>query len=103
MSAQHEITSVLMAAGDGDRGAAQALLPVVYDELHRRAVALMRRERSDHTLQATALVHDAYLALVDRAGISWAGRNHFYALSAQTMRRILVDHARRRGREKRGG
>jgi RNA polymerase sigma-70 factor (ECF subfamily) len=103
MNTHHEITGLLVAAGNGEPGAAQELLPIVYGELHRRAVALMRRERSGHTLQATALVHDAYLELVDRSGISWAGRSHFYALSAQTMRRILVDHARRRARLKRGG
>jgi RNA polymerase sigma-70 factor, ECF subfamily len=75
----------------------------VYDELHRRAQGMMNGERSGHTLQATALVHETYFRLVNQADVTWQGRAHFYAIASQIMRRILVDHARRRRRRKRGG
>ncbi len=79
------------------------MLALVYDELHELAEACMRRERSGHTLQPTALVHEAFLRLVDQTRVDWQGRTHFKAVAAQAMRRLLVDHARGRNREKRGG
>jgi RNA polymerase sigma-70 factor, ECF subfamily len=98
-----DITQMLAAAGNGDARAAQRLAGLVYDELRRRAEALMRREAHGHTVQPTMLVHDAYLKLIQQERASWNDRNHFFAVAAQTMRRILVDHARGRDREKRGG
>ena len=86
------------------RGAsAQDLMPLVYDELRRLAGGYLRRENAGHTLQATALVHEAYEKLVDQTRVDWQGRAHFLAVAAQAMRRVLIDHARRRGRDKRGG
>ena len=79
------------------------MLPFVYTELHRQASRYLRRERSDHTLQATALIHEAYLKLIDQREVEWQNRAHFFAVAAQAMRRILVDYARTRKREKRGG
>ena len=78
-------------------------MPLVYDELRRIARKNLSGQRSDHTLQATALVHEAYLRLVNRKAVNWQGRAHFFALSAQMMRQILVDHARMRNASKRGG
>lgn len=78
-------------------------MPMVYGELHRLARRYLRRERSDHTLQSTALVHEAYLRLVDQKGVQWQNRAHFFAVAAQMIRRILVDHARTHNAEKRGG
>ena len=95
-------TSLLRAWRGGDRGALDQLLPVVYDELAGIAHRALRSERNDHTLQTRALVHEAYLRLVD-ADISFQDRAHFMAVAARTMRRILVDHARARLRDKRGG
>lgn len=86
----------------GDASARDRLVAVVYDELHRLARGMMSRERADHTLQATALVSEAYLQLV-RADVPWEDRGHFYAVAARAMRRILVDWARSKGRQKRGG
>jgi RNA polymerase sigma-70 factor (ECF subfamily) len=103
MTAQEDITQLLLAVSTGDREAAEALLPLIYNELKRRAAALMRREREDHTLQPTALVHDAYLQLVEIQSIDWKGRAHFFAVASQLMRRILVDHARARMADKRNG
>jgi RNA polymerase sigma factor (TIGR02999 family) len=98
------VTRLLNEAGGGDRKAAEELLPLVYAELRALAARNMRRERPDHTLQATALVHEAYLRLVGaRGSVQWEGRLHFFAAAAQSMRRILVENARRRGRLKRGG
>ena len=82
---------------------AEELMPLVYDDLRRRARAFMSRERPGHTLQPTALVHEAYMKLVDQSRVNWRGRTHFFAIGAQAMRRILIDHARGYGREKRGG
>jgi RNA polymerase sigma factor (TIGR02999 family) len=96
------VSGLLRAWGDGDRGALDRLTPIVYDELRRLARLYMRRERPGHSLQATALVNEAYVRLVDYKGMQWQNRAHFFAVSAQLMRRILVDHARRRNR-KRGG
>ena len=87
----------------GSREALDQLLPYVYDELHRQASRYLRRERSDHTLQTTALIHEAYLKLIDQREVEWQNRAHFFAVAAQAMRRILVDYARTRKREKRGG
>jgi RNA polymerase sigma factor (TIGR02999 family) len=79
------------------------LMPLVYDELRRQASRFLRKERAGHTLQTTALIHEAYLKLIGQDNIEWQNRSHFYAIASQAMRRILVDHARTRGREKRGG
>ena len=97
------ITELLRDWGEGNAQAMDELLPQVYDELHRRAAAYLRRERQNHTLQTTALVHEAYLKLVDQKNVEWKDRGHFFAVAAQAMRRILVDHAKHRHREKRGG
>ena len=98
-----EITRLLLAWGDGDESALAALTPLVYEELRRRAHSYMRGERAGHTLQTTALVNEAYLRLVDSQKVRWQNRTHFFAVSAQLMRRILVDFARSRGYQKRGG
>jgi RNA polymerase sigma factor (TIGR02999 family) len=98
-----DVTGLLLAWGAGDRAALDALLPAVYAELRRQAERAMRREATGHTLQPTALVHEVYLRLVDQRRARWAGRTQFYAVAAQVMRRVLVDHARGRGRAKRGG
>ncbi|MCX5689792.1 MAG: ECF-type sigma factor [Planctomycetota bacterium] len=96
-------TLLLQAAAAGDRAAADKLLPLVYAQLRQSAQVCLAGERSGHTLSATALVHEAYLKLVGPREVSWAGRGHFYAAAAEAMRRVLLDHARSRGREKRGG
>ena len=97
-----DVTRVLNSWRDGDADAATRLMPIVYEELRRLARNYLRRERGDHTLQATALVHEAYLRLVE-GNVSWQSRAHFYGIAAKLMRRILVDHARSRKAEKRGG
>jgi len=98
------VTQLLRAAGTGDSGASAQLLPLVYDQLRKLAKSQIRHERGGQTLQATALVHEAYLRLVDQTAVQgWDGRGHFFAAAAESMRRILVDNARRRGRVKRGG
>jgi RNA polymerase sigma factor (TIGR02999 family) len=102
-SAASAITAALVAWGRGESGAADRLLELVYPELHRIAVRQMRREREGHTLQPTAVVHEAYLKLVDQSRVDWRNRAHFLGVAAQAMRRLLVDHARGRAREKRGG
>ena len=94
---------LLSAVSAGDREALNALLPIVYDELRRRAAAFMRSERGDHTLEPTALVHEVFLLLVEREQIDWQNRAHFFAVASQVMRRILVDHARAHRADKRGG
>ena len=98
-----EITRILSAIEQGDPDAAEQLLPLVYEELRRQAANYLRRERPDHTLQTTALIHEAYLRLIDQREVNWQSRAHFFAISAQAMRRILVDYARTKHREKRGG
>jgi RNA polymerase sigma factor (TIGR02999 family) len=98
-----EITHLLLAWGDGDESALEALAPLVEEELRRRAHRYMSGERAGHTLQTTALVNEAYLRLVDSQRVRWQNRAHFFAVSAQLMRRILVDFARSRGYQKRGG
>jgi RNA polymerase sigma-70 factor (ECF subfamily) len=99
---RHTVTVLLHRWKDGDAGALEALMPIVYDELRRLARRHMAAERNDHTLQHTALVHEAYLELVDM-NVGWNNRAHFFAVAARAMRRILVDHARGRNRDKRGG
>lgn len=96
------MTSLLAGWREGDAGARDRLVTIVYDELHRLARRTMARERPDHTLQATALVNEAYMQLV-RSDVPWEDRGHFYAVAARAMRRILVDWARAKGRQKRGG
>ena len=103
MGESGEVTRLLGEIGRGDKDAMNRLMPLVYDELHRLARAYFRRERGEHTLQPTALVHEAYLRLVDQRRVRWQNRSHFFGVAAQLMRRILVDHARRRRRVKRGG
>ncbi len=98
-----QATVLLRRLNHGDRAAADELLPLVYDELHRLAERFMGGERSAHTLQPTALVHEAYLRLVDGAGDDWEDRRHFLGVAARAMRNVLVDHARTRGALKRGG
>ena len=88
---------------EGKPEALENLLPLVYAELHRQAASFLRKERPGHTLQTTALIHEAYLKLIDRRDVSWQSRTHFFAVAAQAMRRILVDYARAKHREKRGG
>jgi RNA polymerase sigma factor (TIGR02999 family) len=96
-----DVTSLLVASSKGDQEALNQLLPLVYDELRRLADRYLHRERSDHTLQATALVHEAYLRLIDQR-VSWANRAHFFGVAAEMMRRILIDHARSKQAAKRG-
>jgi RNA polymerase sigma-70 factor (ECF subfamily) len=98
-----DVTHLLLGLAAGDSQAENELLEVVYAELHRVADRLMRSERPDHTLQATALIHEAYLHLIDQRGKDWKNRAHFFGVAALVMRRILVDHARTRRTEKRGG
>ncbi|MCB9852599.1 MAG: RNA polymerase subunit sigma-70 [Phycisphaerales bacterium] len=98
-----DITGLLARAGAGDARAADELLPLVYGKLRALAAELMKQERSDHTLQPTALVHEAYLKLVDQTQARWEDRAHFFSVAAQAIRRVLVDHARSRARAKRGG
>lgn len=98
-----DVTRLLSAVSSGDREAVEELLPIVYGELRQRAAYLMQRERAGHTLQPTALVHEAFLRLVAQERVDWKGRAHFFAMAAQVMRRILVDYARAHKRKKRGG
>lgn len=97
------VTQILQDLSAGDERAADKLLPLVYDELRRLAKVYLSRERSDHTLQPTALVHEAYLRLIDQTRIEWQNRAHFFGMGATLMRRILVDHARHHKAEKSGG
>lgn len=101
--ASPNITQMLREWGDGRREALDELLPHIYAELHRQAARCLRSERRNHSLQTTALVHEAYLKLVDQRDVEWKSRSHFFAIAAQAMRRILVDYAKTRNREKRGG
>ncbi|CAN5706598.1 MAG: sigma-70 family RNA polymerase sigma factor [Pyrinomonadaceae bacterium] len=97
------ITHILKEWSDGDRQALDRLTPLVYEELRHQAARYLRRERPGHTLQTTALINEAYLRLIDAKDVQWQSRAHFFAIAANLMRRILVDHARRRDVEKRGG
>jgi RNA polymerase sigma factor (TIGR02999 family) len=98
----HDVTRLLKAWSDGDQAALTELMPTVYAEIRKLARSYLRRERSDHTLQATALVHEAYVRLVDQRAVRWQNRAHFFGIAAQIMRRILVDHARMQKADKRG-
>ena len=97
------VTALLVAWSSGDQAARDELIPLVYQELRRVAARQLRRERRGHSLQATALVHETYLKLVDQNRVRWQNRSHFFGVAATLMRRILVDHARRRGSQKKGG
>ncbi len=99
---QQLVTQLLQQWGNGNREALDQLMPVVYEQLRKLASRCLRSERSDHTLRATDLVHEAYIRLVD-ADVAWQDRVHFYAVSARLLRRILVDHAKSHNRQKRGG
>ena len=96
------VTQLLVELSNGNHAVVDALLPLIYDELRNLAANYLRRERRDHTLQPTALVHEAYLRLVDQRSVNWQNRAHFFGVAAQLMRRILVDHARAHNAEKRG-
>jgi RNA polymerase sigma factor (TIGR02999 family) len=102
-STSADVTMLLSRLTEGDKSVVSQLMPLVYDELRRLAASYMRQERPDHTLQPTALVHEAYLRLVKQRETSWKNRAHFFGVAAQLMRRILVDHARGHLRTKRGG
>lgn len=97
-----DVTQLLRNWQGGDQAARDQLLGIVYDELRRQAARYLRRERPDHTLQPTALVHEAYLQLIDQSRVSWENRAHFFGAAARLMRRVLVDHARAHQAEKRG-
>ena len=98
-----EITQMLLELTDGNHDAVDHILPHIYDELRRLASSYLRRERSNHTLQPTALVHEAYMKLIDQTRVRWQNRAHFFGIAAQVMRRILMDYARKHTAEKRGG
>jgi len=100
---RNEITEQLMAWSNGDATALDRLIPVVYQELRRMADQYLRREDSGHSLQPTALVHEAYMRLIDQTKVEWQSRAHFFGVAAQMMRRILIDHAKTKHRLKRGG
>lgn len=102
-TAHDEVNQLLLAWGNGDHQAQEKLLPLIYNELRRLAHNFLHRERPGHTLQTTALVHEAYLKLIDQKDARWQNRAHFFAISAQAMRRILIDSARRHTADKRGG
>jgi RNA polymerase sigma-70 factor (ECF subfamily) len=103
MPAPKEVTVLLKEMNEGAGNAPEKLLPLVYDELRKLAHSYLQNERPDHTLQATALVHEAYIRLVDWENVSWQNRAHFFAVAAQIMRKILVDHARQKRAQKRDG
>jgi RNA polymerase sigma factor (TIGR02999 family) len=98
---QPDVTVLLNAVSEGDEAAPDKLLPLVYDDLRRLARAYFSKEKTEHTLQATALVHEAYLRLVNWENVSWQNRAHFFAVAAEVMRNILVDHSRRKNAQKR--
>ena len=103
MSATHDVTQLLVQWANGDKQALDDLTPLVYKELRQLAASHLRKERRSHTLQPTALVHEAYLRLVDQKNPNWQNRSHFFGVASQLMRRILVDHARKRQADKRAG
>ncbi len=103
MAQAADTTQILIDLGNGDRSAANRLMPLVYDELRGLAARYMQREPPGHTLQTTALVHEAYLRLIDQSRVDWKGRAHFCAVAGEMIRRILIDHARHRRAAKRGG
>ena len=98
-----EITQMLLELTDGNEEVVNQILPHIYDELRRLASSYLRRERSNHTLQPTALVHEAYMKLIDQSRVKWQNRAHFFAAAAEAMRRILIEHARHKQSLKRGG
>lgn len=100
---QQGVTGLLVAWGEGDKAALDELMPVVYDELRRLAQNYLSRERPGHTLQTTALVHEAYLRLIDQKSVNWQNRAQFFGIAAQMMRRILINHAKDRNAKKREG
>jgi RNA polymerase sigma factor (TIGR02999 family) len=102
-SAPYEVTQLLIAWSNGDQAARESLMSVVYEELHRLARRYMRNESPGHTLQTSALVHEAFIRLVDQRNVHWQNRSHFFGIAAQMMRRILIDYARSRNFAKRGG
>src|SRR5881396_3551027 len=102
-TSREEVTGLLQAWSEGDQAALEKLMPLVYAELRRLAKRYMRNERAGHTLQTTALIHEAYLRLIDARRVRWQNRAHFFAIAARLMRQILVDFARERGYQKRGG
>lgn len=102
MQEQENVTKLLLELSNGEHSAVDALLPVVYDELKKLAASYLRRERVGHTLQPTALVHEAYIRLIDQTRVNWQNRAHFFGVAANVMRRILVDHARKHNAGKRG-
>jgi len=102
-AAPGEVTRLLLAWNAGDQAALEKLMPLVYGELRQLAERHFRKERRGHTLQPTAVVHEAYFRLIDQTRVTWKNRGHFLAIASQAMRRILIDHARGRGAEKRGG
>jgi RNA polymerase sigma factor (TIGR02999 family) len=102
MTEMQEITQILKKAQNGDRESLDRLLPVIYDELRRVAANQLRKERADHTLQPTALVHEVYLRLLEQREVDWQNRTHFFSIAAEMMRRILVNYAVQRGAQKRG-
>ena len=103
MSNSDEVTILLHDMSSGDETAPERLLPLVYNDLRRLAHAYFSKENSDHTLQATALVHEAYIRLVNWENVSWQNRAHFFAVAAEVMRKVLIDHARKRNAQKRSG
>ena len=102
MAPERDVTSLLVRWRNGDANAFDELAPIVYDELRKLARSHLRRERPGHTLQSTALVHEAYLRMIDQQNVSWQNRSHFYGIAAQMIRRILVDYARAKKTKKRG-
>jgi RNA polymerase sigma factor (TIGR02999 family) len=102
MHTTEDVTALLDHWNQGDQGAFDRLLPIVYGELRRIAARRLRRERAGHTLQPTALVHETYLRLIDQRNVDWQSRAHIFSVAAHVMRRVLVDHARRHARQKRG-
>ncbi len=98
-----EITRMLIELTNGNTEVVNGLLPLIYDELRKLVGSYLRRERAGHTLQPTALVHEAYMKLIDQNQVKWQNRAHFFGIAAQIMRRLLVDHARKTNADKRGG
>jgi RNA polymerase sigma factor (TIGR02999 family) len=103
MNQSPHITGMLHEWSNGNQEVLENLMPLVYGELHKQASHYLRRERSGHTLQTTALIHEAYIRLIDQHSVNWESRTHFYAIASTLMRRILVDHARAKSRLRRGG
>lgn len=102
-SSPPDVTALLLSWSSGERSAADRLIPAVYEELHRQAARALRREGEGHSLQVTALVHEAYMKLVDQRRVQWRNRSQFFGIAAEVMRRVLVDHARAKQAAKRGG